>query len=360
MLRRRAMLVGLIALDVLVLVGGLVLLVNRPHGGEASDAPVAAVRGETSSEITPTAESNAALSVALSKAAYPEGPVQSVVLARDDVWVDALSSSTLQGELGAPLLLTSRESLAPVVRAELERLGARTVYLMGGPKAFAPEITRELSDQGYTVERIPGDTAVANAVAVAGQYLPDAKTALLVRGVDGNGTDETRGYVDALAAGAWAASEGMPVLLTDPFKLSPETAGYLAQSRVEKVIIAGGRIALGGSVIAELERLGIEVERIGGEDRFETAARIAELRGADPKNPSVLLIDGSGQRMWVAGFAAAVYSMRAAAPILLTDNDLLPAPTNKMLEALPARLVCGPGVTEDACAAAKELAEPAR
>ncbi len=355
MVRRRAMLIALVAFNLLVLVGGFILLANRPDTRGGSSVPAA--RGETLPQITAAEASNAALSVALSEAAYPQGSVQSVVLARDDVWVDALSSSTLQGELGSPLLLTSPKSLAPEVRAELERLGARTVFLMGGPQAFAPEIARELSGAGYTVQRVPGDTAVGNAVAVAIQYLPDAETALLVRGVDGTGADETRGYVDALAAGAWAAAARMPVLLTDPFQLSAETRGYLAQSQVKKVIIPGGRIALGGSVIAELERLGVEVERIGGADRFETAAKIAQLRGSDPENPSVLLMDGSGQRMWVAGFAAAVYSMRAAAPILLTNDDLVPDSTDQILKTSPARLICGPGVTDDACSTAKKLAQ---
>jgi putative cell wall-binding protein len=359
MLRSRAVLVALVAVNSIVLLAGLLLLMRS--GRQAEGRPVASVRGETSPAIAGGQTSNAAISVALSKAAYPTGPVETTVLARDDRWVDALSSSSLQGELGAPLLLTGPQSLAPEVLAELRRMQVKTVYLMGGPLGFAPRVGEEVAAAGFEVQRVAGDDAIGNAVTVAGQLLPEAETALLVRGVDTVTADPTRGYVDALAAGAWAAAEHMPVLLTDPFQLSTVTRDYLAQSRIRKVVIAGGRVALGGSVIAELERLGLEVERVGGADRFETAAAIAQRRGSDPRQPSVLLLDGSGERMWVAGFAAAVYSMRAAAPILLSREDEIPEPTDQVLKAFPARLVCGPGVTDVACTTARQLSRaPAR
>ena len=357
MSRSRAVLVALVTVNAILLIGGLLLLLRAP-GRSPDGRPVAVARGETSAEITVERPSNAAISVALSKAAYPSGSVGGAVLAREDLWVDALSSSTLQGELGAPLLLTGPQSLAPEVLGELRRLQVKTVYLMGGPQAFAPRVAQELGVAGFEVQRVAGDDAIGNAITIASRFLPDAETALLVRGANATGADQTRGSVDALVAGAWAAAEHMPVLLTDPFQLSPMTREYLTQSKIRKVVIAGGRVALGGSVIAELERLGIAVERVGGDNRFETAARIAELRGSDPRNPSVLLIDGSGDRMWVAGFAAAVYSMRAAAPILLTSEDDVPEPTDAALKAFPARLVCGPGVTDSACTAARQVASP--
>jgi putative cell wall-binding protein len=353
MIRRRAMIAGLVAANTMVIVAGLLLLVRGPEGGE-DGRPV--VRGQTAPTIRQTQASNAAISVAFSEAAYPKGSVSTAVLARDDTWIDALASSSLQGAIGAPLLVTPSKKLAPEVLNELRRMGVRNVYLMGGLSGLSPAVEQALVRAGYQVERVPGDNAVANAVALAGRFLPAAKTALLVRGITGS-ADESRGFVDVLAGGAWAASEGMPVLLTDPFQLSAQTREYLEQSQVQKVILVGGRIALGGSVTAELQRLGVEVQRISGPSRFETAAKIAALRATDPKDPSVLLIDGNGERLWVAAFAAALYSTRAAAPILLTDHDVLPPATDLVFQQFPSRPVCGPGVSDLACAAARTEAE---
>jgi methylmalonyl-CoA mutase cobalamin-binding subunit len=355
MMRRRAMIAGLVAANTMVIVAGLLLFMRGSAPG-GDGRPV--VRGQTSPTIRQTQASNAAISAALSEAAYPKGAVSTAVLARDDTWIDALASSSLQGAIGAPLLVTPAEELAPEVRRELRRLGVRTVYLMGGPSGLSPAVEQALVEAGYRAERVPGDNAVANAIALADQFLPNAKTALLVRGITGS-ADESRGFVDVLAGGAWAASEGMPVLLTDPFQLSAQTREYLEQSQVQDVIIVGGRIALGGSVTAELKRLGLEVKRIWGPSRFDTAAKIAALRATDPKDPSVLLVDGSGERLWAAAFAAALYSMRAAAPILLTDQDVLPSATDVVLQQFPARPVCGPGVSDLACAAARTEVERA-
>ncbi|MGH8899832.1 MAG: cell wall-binding repeat-containing protein [Egibacteraceae bacterium] len=352
---RQAMIAGLVAANTMVIVAGLLLLVRGSAPGVAGRP---AVLGQTSPTIRQTQSSNAAISVAFSEAAYPKGSVSTAVLARDDTWIDALASSGLQGSIGAPLLVTPPEQLAPEVRGELKRIGTRNVYLMGGPSGLSPAVERALVDDGYQVERIPGDDAIANATALAGRFLPNAKTALLVRGITGS-ADESRGFVDVLAGGAWAASGSMPVLLTDPFQLSVQTREYLERSNVQKVILVGGRIALGGSVTAELKRLGVEVQRISGPSRFDTAAKIAALRATDPKDPSVLLVDGSGERLWVAAFAAALYSTRAAAPILLTDHDVLPPATDVVLKQFPARPVCGPGVSDLACAAARTEAEKA-
>lgn len=354
-MRRRAMIAGLVAANTMLIMAGLLLL-GRGAVPSGDGRPV--VRGQTSPTIRQTLASNAAISVALSEAAYPQGSVATAVLARDDTWIDALASSSLQGAIGAPLLVTPPQELAPEVRSELRRMGVRNVYLMGGPSGLSPAVEQELVGSGYQVERIPGDTALDNALALAGRFLPNAKTALLVRGVSG-AVDSSRGFVDVLAGGAWAASESMPVLLTDPFQLSVQTREYLEQSQVQKVILVGGRIALGGSVTAELERLGVEVQRISGPSRFDTAAKIAALRATDPKDPSVLLVDGSSERLWVAAFAAALYSTRAAAPILLTDHDVLPPATDVVLEQFPSRPVCGPGVSDLACAAARTQAEKA-
>jgi putative cell wall-binding protein len=352
---RQAMIAGLVTANTMVVVAGLLLLMRGSASG-VDGRPV--VLGQTSPTIRQTQASNAAISVALSEAAYPKGSIPSAVLARDDTWIDALASSGLQGSIGAPLLVTPQQELAPEVRGELKRVGVRNVYLMGGPSGLSPMVEKTLVDDGYQVERVPGDDAVANAAALADRFLPNAKTALLVRGITGS-ADKSRGFVDVLAGGAWAASERMPVLLTDPFQLSTQTREYLERSHVQKVILVGGRIALGGSVTAELKRLGVEVQRVFGPTRFDTAAKIAALRATDPKDPSVLLIDGSGERLWVAAFAAALYSMRAAAPILLTDHDVLPPTTEAVLQQFPSRPVCGPGVSNLACAAARTVSEKA-
>src|SRR5690625_3438015 len=52
-----------------------------------------------------------------------------VILARTDDFADALASSPLADELGAPILLTGTGSLDSRTATEIERLGASTVII---------------------------------------------------------------------------------------------------------------------------------------------------------------------------------------------------------------------------------------
>lgn len=67
---------------------------------------------------------------------------ENVILARADNPADALSSASLSGALDAPILLTYPNNLSNSVLDEINRLGASTVYLLGGTGAISAEIEK--------------------------------------------------------------------------------------------------------------------------------------------------------------------------------------------------------------------------
>jgi len=299
---------------------------------------------------------NASISITLSQAAYPDGSAKNAILVRDDTWAYAIATGGVQGTLAGPLLLTSYQGLAPGILDELRRVGVEKVYILGDETTIEPQVAQELVNAGYSIERIGGSNHIQTSVAAADRLMPDAETAVVLGGND-QPSDPGRGAVDALAAGAWAAVNDYPVLLTDPFELSPETRNYISQSSIKKVMIIGGRVAVSEAVNKELEALGVVVERIGGENRFDTAAKI--VSHWDGAYHGYLLIDGNSERLWAAGFAAAAYSMRARSPVLLANSGTLPVETALMLEGLraPVQLVCAPGVADSPCMTAQDLAK---
>ncbi len=345
----------------LIAVGGCSSPVNRdpasaPDAPNVQAEPTPAVLGNNEPIMMSPMATNASISITLSQAAYPDGAANTAILVRDDTWAYAIATGGVQGTLGGPLLLTPYQKLAPGIIDELRRVGAETVYILGDEATIMPAVAQELTEAGYTVERIGGGTHIQTSVAAASRLMPDAATAIVLGGMD-QPSDPGRGAVDALAAGAWAAIHDYPVLLTDPFSLSPETADYIRQSAISRVVIIGGRVAVSEEVSAELERLGVEVERVGGENRFDTAAKIVERWGGAHRG--YLLIDGNSERLWAAGFAAAAYSMRANAPVLLANSGTLPSETDAMLKSLraPVQLVCAPGVADSPCMTAQDLAK---
>jgi putative cell wall-binding protein len=241
------------------------------------------------------------------------------VLARGDDFADALAAAYLAARSGpgrpAPLLLTPPDELPQAVLNALRRMGTKTVVVVGGPFAVAPEVTaaldaapawevggttpalvcpeRERTDGTCTlaVERIYGPDRWATAAAIArvseapgtvdltpadGVDRP-LRTAFVARGDD---------FADALAVAPLAAAGAgggngdgapIPLLLTARDRLPPVTLLTMAALGVEQVVVVGGPAAVDEGVAAELAGAGLTVVRVGGRDRQETAGKLATL-----------------------------------------------------------------------------------
>jgi putative cell wall-binding protein len=201
--------------------------------------------------------------------AFADG-ADTVVIATGANWPDALGGSALAGVVDGPLLLTARDTLPAGVKAEIVRLGATEAYVLGGTAAVGEGVEAELADLlgEANVSRLEGADRYATARAVADEVI-----GLLGSAYDGTALVATGGnFPDALAASPLAAAKGWPVLLAHPVSgalyLPPETSS---------AIILGGTSAVSGGVqtalVAELGES--EVERVGGANRYDTAALVA-------------------------------------------------------------------------------------
>ncbi|HWH31170.1 MAG TPA: S8 family serine peptidase [Egibacteraceae bacterium] len=214
--------------------------------------------------------------VAVSRTLFGAGEAMHAVLAREDVFADALAGSALGNGLG-PLLFTGRTgSLAGATRAELLRVlpAGATVYLLGGSAALPVSLEQELADDGLRPVRLSGPSREQTAVAVAQEVdrlrLRAQRAILLAR------SDQ---WPDAVAAGSLAAWFGMPVLLTAPTALHPATAAALHALGPDRLYALGGSAAIAPEVLdAAGEAAGVpasERRRLAGPGRAETAVAIA-------------------------------------------------------------------------------------
>lgn len=294
------------------------------------------------------AADNVEAAIAWSTYGFAPGSVDTVLLARDDVFADALASGAPQG-LGAPLLLTGSDGLDARVEAELDRLFPDTVVLLGGEQALSAFVAIDVADLGYDVDRIDGPERLSTAAALANAYFSTATAAILAR-ASGTEADPSAAFADALAAGADAAVQGVPILLSDSAGLSPVTADYLTSSDITTVTIVGGEAALSAQVGTDLEALGIAVSRVAGATRDGTARALADLRFPDAPPQTVLLVEGQGPDAWASGFPAASVADEGTA-VLLTRGAELPA---ESMFGLDGAVVCGPLVDASACDLAAE------
>ncbi|HUG83253.1 MAG TPA: cell wall-binding repeat-containing protein, partial [Euzebya sp.] len=308
------------------------------------------------------APSNAEIAVRLSESTdLPD--TSTVVIGRDDEFADSLASGVLQST--APLLLVPRSGPVPQrVRDELARLGPDRVILLGGEAALEPQVADELAGLGYAVERRAGASRFETATAIARSDAGTADTAILARAFPTAGaTDPTQAFADALAAGGMAAEMGWPVLLTQTEVLTGSTRTYLQESGIREVKLMGGTAAISAAVEAELQAMGLAVERIAGASRADTAIEVAKARGADSAADAahVLLVQGQEADAWAGGFAAAARSAALDAPIVLAAESQLPPETRTWLEGgIPGTGSFSQAQPVLTCVVIPELCEQAR
>ncbi|MCE5190987.1 MAG: cell wall-binding repeat-containing protein [Actinomycetia bacterium] len=213
--------------------------------------------------------------VALSAATFAAGSCETVVMAMGENFPDALAASGLAGVYRSPILLTRKTSVPAEVLGELSRLGAHNVVIVGGAAAVGPEVEAALQHAGIQPTRIQGANRYSTAAAVAAEVArlkgPDfAKVAFVTRGDV---------FADALALAPFAYSQGYPVLLTRTDSLVPECSGAISSLAISEVYVAGSNRAVSDGVKGSLNDLPTvisPVERLGGSDRYATAAAIAE------------------------------------------------------------------------------------
>lgn len=207
--------------------------------------------------------------------AFPSaGSAKAVVLATGENWPDALGGAALAGAVDAPVLLTKRDALPDVVRAEIDRLHAPKVYILGGEASVSATVSAAVDAiSGVSVQRIGGTDRWDTAARVAAE----TKLQLTKAGRTLDGVYIARGdqFPDALAASPAAFVSGRPVLLTDPSDLPTTTADAIAALGVKHAWIIGGTSAVGTTATAEVSALCPTVERIAGTSRYDTALKLA-------------------------------------------------------------------------------------
>ncbi|MBO1913833.1 cell wall-binding repeat-containing protein, partial [Microvirga sp. 3-52] len=119
-------------------------------------------------------------------------------------YADALAGVPFAHQLNAPILLTLPNDLYKETLAEMARLGAKKVVILGGESAISAKVAGQLKAAGLTVERISGSDRFETAAKIASEMESSDKVVIA------NGMD----FPDALSVAAHAAKSGMPILLT--------------------------------------------------------------------------------------------------------------------------------------------------
>ncbi len=231
---------------------------------------------------------------------------------------DAMTAAARAGVHEAPVLLTGQAALPPETKQVLTRLQPRRVVVVGGARSVSPAVVEQLRSYATSrdVARLAGSNRYGTATAVADLYPTGQQRIYVASGQD---------FPDGLAGAALAAHQQVPLLLTRGDTLDDATRAQLQRLAASEVVVLGGRSAVTDRVAQQAAAYTSRnhYRRLGGADRYETAAMVAQQFPP----PSSAVYVASGQKFPDALVGAALAG-RDGVPLLLTKPDGVPTGTD--------------------------------
>ncbi|MBN8210312.1 alpha amylase N-terminal ig-like domain-containing protein [Bacillus sp. NTK071] len=175
--------------------------------------------------------------------------------------------------------------------------------------------------------RLFGDDRYATAVEISKEGWDQADTVVIARGDN---------FADALAGAPLAYKLDAPILLTREKGLEKSVKDEIKRLGAKKAIILGGTSAVPKFIAYQLEGMDLKVQRIYGQDRFETAANIQASLGGSPDK--AVIANGMN---FPDALAAASYAAENGYPILFAKKDEVPKATKLALRSVDGTIVAG-------------------
>ena len=153
---------------------------------------------------------------------------------------DALAGGAAAAHLGAPILLTERDTLPAATAQVLRDLGVQEIIVLGGEFAVSSAVLDELRALAPTVRRISGADRFSTASAIAADAFPGSLPATYLA-TGGN-------FPDALAGAAAAGMAGSPLMLTEQSCVPASVRQLIEERDPALLVLLGGLSALSDSV----------------------------------------------------------------------------------------------------------------
>ncbi|MCR1955261.1 cell wall-binding repeat-containing protein [Clostridioides mangenotii] len=143
--------------------------------------------------------------------------------------------------------------------------------------------------------KLVGENRHQTAIKVSNEGWDVANTIVIVN---------SNSMADALSATPYANWLNAPILLTEGNKLNSDTKKEILRLKAKGVRIIGGEGSVSNSVINELKSMNLNVERISGNDRYETSLEIAKKLNSPSEIAVVNGVTGLPDAVSIAPVAA--------------------------------------------------------
>lgn len=236
------------------------------------------------------------------------------ILANQNNFPDSLSATVLSKKYNAPILLTDAIKADKSLIQEIKRLQTKYFVKIGGEKSISNEVAIQLLPEKSKVKSYKGADRYATNAEIIKEF-NDADTCIIASGEN---------FADSLSIGAFATKNGYPIVLVQKDKINDVTKQVLKDSKIKKCYIVGGENSVSKSLEKELPQV---IERIAGNDRYETSLKIAGKFYKDAQGAYL----ASGE-VFADSLAINPIAARFDVPLILTPKDKLPQKTQEYLD----------------------------
>ncbi len=196
-------------------------------------------------------------------------------------------------------------------------------YVAGGIESMADRVAERMPDD-VLLPRLAGGDRITTAVELS-KWSHAASDRVVIASAES--------FPDGLSAGPFAGSLESPVLLVPPEGVPASVADEVRRLGASWAWLIGGKSRLPANIVDDLEALGIprdQIRRLGGTDRFETSANVAErvIRREGAEAAILALGDDFPDALSASALGAA-----NGHAVLLVRTHELPDPTRRVLSA---------------------------
>ena len=261
------------------------------------------------------------------------GSFSNIVVAYGDNFPDALTGGYLAKVKNAPILLVNdahEDSVIAYIKKRAPKSG--TIYLLGGTSVISEGFEEKVTDAGFKVKRLGGDTRYDTNLAILKEAKVSGKNLLVASGSS---------YADSISA----SSVGKPILLVGS-SLTSKQKSFLKSNSIGDIYILGGRNAVSVKVRSQMKAYG-DTQRIAGVNRYETSAYIAKKFFGSAQ--TVTMVSGAN---YPDGLTAGPWAAKNGSPILLVNKNVWTGANNYVCIIKPTKsyVIGGNNIIDDTTA----------
>lgn len=259
-----------------------------------------------------------------------------VILVNGNAIADGITATPLATATDSPILLVNKDNIPASTKEEIKRLNPTDIIIIGGDGVISNKVENELKSLKNVI-RIGGVDRHETSLKIAKEIdkYNDVNTIFIANAY--------KGESDALTIAAKAGQDKQPIILSDKTSIPNDTYNWLKNENLTNSYFIGGENNLTTDVIHQMAKItkvpsgqSVYKNRVYGNDRYETNAKVMERFYPQEKLDSVLVAKGD---ILVDALAAGPLAAKLNSPIILTDKNTLPSTHNKNLQSKTADLV---------------------